>query len=277
MHHHHHFALRQLIFLSCFALFLLIFFPVGGVWDQQLIHPWMDIHGQFPLKNAWALASLNHHYVKNLLIVVYVIFLILWLYSFNPQATVQQRTIQRWQYGYLFLMVIISTALIGVIKSQSAHACPWSMTIATTDAFMWDFSAKNGHCFPGGHASTGFALFAGYFAYRLTHQKLAYFYLIAALILGFAMGFAQMMRGAHFFSHHLWTAWIIWAVNCLAYWLCCFYLSIIVARRCSLANRQAPDFLRMINCHLSVPLHDQQSTSLNRYQPLNDDEHDKIV
>ena len=71
--------------------------------------------------------------------------------------------------------------------------------------------------FPGGHASSGFALLVGYFIYRTTRPKRAYFFLLAALILGFAMGWAQMMRGAHFLSHTLWTGWIIWGLNVMAY------------------------------------------------------------
>jgi membrane-associated PAP2 superfamily phosphatase len=53
----------------------------------------------------------------------------------------------------------------------------------------------------------------GYFVFRQSDKKRAYFYLVAGLILGFAMGWAQMMRGAHFLSHNLWTAWVIWLVN----------------------------------------------------------------
>jgi membrane-associated PAP2 superfamily phosphatase len=31
-------------------------------------------------------------------------------------------------------------------------------------------------------------------------------------VLGFSMGWAQMMRGEHFLSHNLWTAWLVWLV-----------------------------------------------------------------
>ncbi|MEG2636556.1 MAG: hypothetical protein RSA09_08515, partial [Acinetobacter sp.] len=68
--------------------------------------------------------------------------------------------------------------------------------------------------------ATGCSLFVGYFVYRLNEPKRAWFYLLAALILGFVMGWAQMMRGAHFLSHNLWTAWVIWLVNVLTYALC---------------------------------------------------------
>ena len=58
---------------------------------------------------------------------------------------------------------------------------------------------------------------AGYFVYRMSNPKRAYFFLIAAVILGLAMGWAQMMRGAHFLSHNLWTGWIIWCLNVIGY------------------------------------------------------------
>ena len=176
----------------------------------------MDQTGHFPLKRDWALAELNHRYVKDIIIAVYVIYLLKWLASYK-WATFKP---QRWQNGYFIGLVLISTSLIGILKSQSAHACPWDMTLATAHDFFWDLSASAGHCFPGGHAATGFALFVGYFVYRLNEPKRAWFYLLAALILGFVMGWAQMMRGAHFLSHNLWTAWVIWLVNVLAYALC---------------------------------------------------------
>lgn len=192
---------------------LLIFFPVGGALDLALIHPWISPSGQFLLRDNWYLAELNHRYVKDLIIALYGSFLLLWLASFK----VQKLKAMRFSYGYFLVMVIISTSVIGLLKSQSAHACPWNSTLPSAEGFFWDFSATQGHCFPGGHASTGFALMAGFFVFRLSQPKRAYFFLIAGVILGFAMGWAQMMRGAHFLSHNLWTGWIIWFVNVIVY------------------------------------------------------------
>ena len=117
----------------------------------------------------------------------------------------------------MFVVSILSTALIGILKSQSAHACPWDMTEQTATGFIWNFTATHGHCFPGGHASTGFALITGFFVFRLVQPKRAWFYLIAGLLLGFMMGWGQMMRGAHFLSHNLWTGWIILCFNTALY------------------------------------------------------------
>ncbi|MFN3073477.1 phosphatase PAP2 family protein [Acinetobacter sp. TY2] len=197
-----------------FSLAILIYvFPIYGKIDLALIQPWMDQFGHFTERNNWYLVHLNHKVFKQLLIAVYLSFLVLWLASFK----IEKLRPQRWLYGYMFVVSILSTALIGILKSQSAHACPWDMTEQTATGFIWNFTATHGHCFPGGHASTGFALITGFFVFRLVQPKRAWFYLIAGLLLGFMMGWGQMMRGAHFLSHNLWTGWIILCFNTALY------------------------------------------------------------
>ena len=192
------FLLNQILLLSFSFLVLLNFFDIGGELDLQLIYPFIDGQGQFPLRQNWALAELNHRYVKDLLILVYITLLLAWLASLKWQNW----HTRRWEFGYFFSMVVLTTASIGILKSQSAHACPWDMTIPTHNGILWDFSAT-----------------AGYFVYRISNRKRAYFLLIAAVILGLTMGWAQMMRGAHFLSHNLWTGWIIWCMNVIGYTL----------------------------------------------------------
>ncbi|MCL6236921.1 phosphatase PAP2 family protein [Acinetobacter sp. ANC 5033] len=214
------FLLRQALLLTLSLVGLLYVFPVGGSLDQAFIQPWVDLHGGFPHRNDWALAVLNHRYIKNIVIGVYVHYIAAWICSFKyPHLKAR-----KFEFGYFIVVALLSTAIIGLLKSQSAHACPWNMTVATAQGFSWDFSARQGHCFPGGHAATGFALITGYFVYRIHRPARAYFFLSAGLILGFAFGWAQMMRGAHFLSHNLWTAWFIWAFNTVIYTFGCRYL-----------------------------------------------------
>jgi membrane-associated PAP2 superfamily phosphatase len=139
------FLLTQTLLLIFSFLILLNFFDIGGVLDLQLIYPFIDDHGQFPLRQQWALAELNHRYVKDLLILVYITLLLAWLASLKWQNW----HTRRWEFGYFFSMVVLTTASIGILKSQSAHACPWDMTIPTHNGILWDFSATAGHCFPG--------------------------------------------------------------------------------------------------------------------------------
>lgn len=209
----------QKFILSCITIslisgiILLCYFPVGGTIDQSLIRPWMDPFGHFIYRDNYYLVKWNHQYLKHILILGYVSFLFLWLASFK----LEKLKASRWCYGYIFWVSILSTGLVGLLKSQSQHACPWNMTHATPTGFLWDFTVQNGHCFPGGHASTGFALMTGFFVYRFVSKKYAYLFLFLSLTLGFIMGWGQMMRGAHFLSHNLWTAWVIWSLNVVLY------------------------------------------------------------
>ncbi|MCX5466578.1 phosphatase PAP2 family protein [Acinetobacter nematophilus] len=207
------FFLKNSLLLGILFLILLFVFPIGGTIDMQLIHPWIDSTGNFPLKNNWFLVEINHKLLKNLVIVFYVTVLVTWITSFK----LEKLKTYRWQLGYLFWVSVLSTVVIGLLKSHSAHACPWSMTESTALGYVWDFSATKGHCFPGGHASTGFSLVTGFFVFRKSNPKIAYFFLCLGLILGFITGWGQMMRGAHFLSHNLWTGWIIYTFNLIVY------------------------------------------------------------
>ncbi|QIO05827.1 phosphatase PAP2 family protein [Acinetobacter shaoyimingii] len=207
------FFFKQCCLLSISFIVLLLFFPIGGKIDLMLSQPWINDQGLFFLKHSWALEVLNHQYVKHLIIFCDVLFFLAWLASFK----IPKYRSTRWQNGYFFMMVILSVSIIGILKAHSSHSCPWDLTVVSDTGISWNFIKGSGHCFPGGHASSGFALMVGYFIFRLSDPPRAYFYLTAGIILGFAMGWAQMMRGAHFISHNLWTAWIIWALNLVIY------------------------------------------------------------
>lgn len=225
----------QCIFLGVSLFLLWKFFPVDGALDMYLIRPWMSTSGEFLYKQNWYLDTLSHHYVKNLLIAVYASFLVILIGSFRYTSWRDLR----WRYGYMFVMVIISTSIIGVLKSQSEHACPWTMVAPQQNHFSWILNQTDGHCFPGGHSATGFALMVGYFVYRNTDRKKAIFYLYAGVILGFAMGWAQMMRGAHFLSHNLWTGWVIWLSNAVIYGLSYPYLKTRLFERPEQSSKEA--------------------------------------
>ena len=207
------FFLGNSLLLGVLFLVLWFVFPVGGAIDMHLIQPWIDSTGHFPLKNNWYLVEINHKILKHIVIAFYVCVLITWITSFKSEKL----KAYRWQLGYLFWVSILSTAVVGLLKAHSAHACPWSMTEQTVAGYIWNFSARNGHCFPGGHASTGFSLISGFFVFRKSNIKIAYFFLFIGLVLGFTMGWGQMMRGAHFLSHNLWTGWVIFAFNLILY------------------------------------------------------------
>lgn len=63
-----------------------------------------------------------------------------------------------------------------------------------------------GHCFPAGHASGGFALLGFVCFFREKKYKIWAF--IFAMTIGWFMGVYQMIRGAHFLSHHIVTMFL---------------------------------------------------------------------
>jgi membrane-associated PAP2 superfamily phosphatase len=77
---------------------------------------------------------------------------------------------------------------------------------------------RRGSCFPGGHASGGFALIALCSLARSRRAQIAA--MLAALTLGWIAGFYQMLVGAHFLSHTL-------VSMCLAWLWCIFWRRVL--------------------------------------------------
>jgi membrane-associated PAP2 superfamily phosphatase len=109
--------------------------------------------------------------------------------------------------------------IVCLIKGFSQTSCPWDLqAFGGVSPYIshWDFSQKDGvggHCFPAGHASTGFAFMAAYFSLRQGGAPGARQWLVGAILVGCVLGISQQMRGAHFMSHTLWTAWLSWTVG----------------------------------------------------------------
>ena len=60
--------------------------------------------------------------------------------------------------------------------------------------------------------SGAFAFLSGYFVLRLHTARWARRWLVGVLVVGVLFGTAQLVRGAHYPSHTLWTAWCCWAI-----------------------------------------------------------------
>ena len=212
------------------GLLLAFIYPHTNL-DAWLIQPFYDTHALvFPLKNDGFLESVMHKGLRNLMIVVSLMMLGFWIFGlkiwgvvFKSQNGSHWYKVYHRQFLWIFIAMVISSSAISVLKRLSMHSCPWDLlAYGGTQPWIPLFShlpaaAEMGHCFPGGHASGGFALIAIYFGFRDSLPKLANAGLILGLLFGFAMGWGQMMRGAHFMSHNLWTAWISLSIACAAW------------------------------------------------------------
>lgn len=212
------------------GLMLAFVYPNTG-FDASLIQPFYDTHALvFPLKNDSFLENVMHKGLRNLMIVVSLLMLSLWIFGLKIWGSVPNNLndshwlkVYHRQFLWIFVAMVISTSAISLLKHLSIHSCPWDIT-AYGGREPWiplfgnlPIGAKYGHCFPGGHASGGFALIAIYFGFRDSLPKLAKAGLILGVTIGFVMGWGQMMRGAHFMSHNLWTAWIVWMLLLVQY------------------------------------------------------------
>lgn len=123
----------------------------------------------------------------------------------------------RWQ---LALSIALGMAAITLLKRVSSTSCPWDLaqfggTLPHVSHWLWGVrDAGPGHCFPAGHASAALAYLTGWCVLRRSlAPEVARRWLVAALLAGAVLGLAQQMRGAHFMSHTLWTAWICWTLG----------------------------------------------------------------
>ena len=72
-------------------------------------------------------------------------------------------------------------------------------------------------CFPGAHSSSGFAMICGYFVLRDRSRRRARMALAAGVLAGVAFSIGQEARGAHFLSHDLAAAAVVWFSQLLLY------------------------------------------------------------
>ncbi len=118
--------------------------------------------------------------------------------------------------GFVFCAIVSSVVIVGALKAVTNVDCPWDLAGFGGDrpyvALLADRPDELPHarCFPGAHSSSGFALVCGYFVLRGRSRRRARWALAAGILTGAVFSFAQEARGAHFFSHDLAAAAIVW-------------------------------------------------------------------
>ncbi|WP_395301449.1 phosphatase PAP2 family protein [Enterobacter sp. ECC-175] len=179
---------------------------ITGYWYGAAAH-------RFPLQQNALLDLLNHRLAKYLAIALGAVALIYGAYRRNARLVTAA------------LLMGVGALVVGVLKSISHHSCPWDLVEYGGKAVSYPlFSAAPdnsgpGRCFPGGHASSGFMVMGLFFAFWRERPRLAWGFVALGSVLGLAMGYGQVMRGAHFFSHNLWAGWWVWFSQVAVYGL----------------------------------------------------------
>jgi membrane-associated PAP2 superfamily phosphatase len=202
------------LFWTGLALALILAWDASG-WDLALARPFATAQG-FPWRDQWLLSELLHKGVQRAAWLP-----CLWIIIGIWRPTGILRKLERAERVQWAVAALIALAVISSLKQFSQTSCPWDMAEFGGHAhwvshWAWRLSdGGNGHCFPAGHASAAFAFLGGYFVLRPKFPRAALLYLGGVLAAGLVIGIAQQVRGAHFMSHTLWTAWLCWVTGWL--------------------------------------------------------------
>ncbi|HEY4367743.1 MAG TPA: phosphatase PAP2 family protein [Steroidobacteraceae bacterium] len=147
--------------------------------------------------------------------------LVLWGATFAKPRLIELRR----PAAYFIVAVLLAVAIVGSLKLVTNVHCPWALTqFGGTQPYIQLFSHRPaslrvGHCFPAAHAGSGYALIAFYFVFRERSRWLATGGIILTLVMGLVFGIAQQSRGAHFVSHDIWSAFLVWTTSLTVYTL----------------------------------------------------------
>jgi membrane-associated PAP2 superfamily phosphatase len=194
-----------------------------ALWEwSRLDLPLIRLYGSaagFPWRDHWLTAKILHDGAR---LVGWTFFALLLLSIWRPK--VLAAGLLRRDRIWWIATTLICVALIPMLKRASSTSCPWSLIQFGGELARyvphWVLGLRDGGpggCFPSGHASTAFALLPGWFALRDKLPRTGRIYLFIVVVCGAGLAWVQMMRGAHYLSHSLWTAWICWTVSALSW------------------------------------------------------------
>lgn len=179
---------------------------------------WLADGTGFPGRHDYVLETVLHDGARRLAVAVLGAVILSALWPWGPLRRLSGR--QRFEAigGTLLALLVVN-----LIKNHSLTSCPWDLNayggVARYVSHWAWFAADGGpgRCFPGGHASAAFAFLAlawpWFNADRRQDRAIGRHVLAWVIPVGVLFGAVQTVRGAHYPSHTLWTAWICWAVT----------------------------------------------------------------
>ena len=201
----------RLFFWTLSSFLLLLLWDYSGL--DLAMAQWFGSASGFALESHWLWRNVLHDDIR---LWPWVLELGLLIAIFLPVGTLRQLPMAR--RAQLALTTLAALLAISTIKLYSHTSCPWDLQQfggVATYVSHWAWGVRDGgtgSCFPAGHASAGFAFIGGFFAFRQVLPATARRWLTGAMAAGLVFGLAQQIRGAHYMSHTLWTAWLCWTV-----------------------------------------------------------------
>ncbi len=209
---------KHFSFLICSAILLWLVFDYTNI-DMYLSSLFFDYKtASWPYYNNFWTATVGYVWIKYLIIIYSISLLLLFVYSYKNTFWQTKRILLL----FLLLSMIIIPSEISLLKhtfykSRPEQVIEFGGNLPHVNLFEFLFDKPNASNWPGGHASGGAALMSLYFV----GIHISRFWGIIGLLFGITisqlMGFVQVMRGQHFFSHNLWTLWFAWLTIVLLY------------------------------------------------------------
>jgi membrane-associated PAP2 superfamily phosphatase len=202
------------------VLFALLILWMGNATDIdiKLADAMFDpVRHRFPMQHAWIAERFNHVILKGALSAMAAAAVVLALWdAARPRAG--WRRSARVGMRVVAMSAVLVPLVISVLKLVSTSHCPWDLArYGGTEPYVrlleWmPAGVKPGHCMPGGHASSALWL-VSLAAFWWPHSRAKAIAVgLSMLVFGLIVGWAQQMRGAHFLTHTLWSAWIACAM-----------------------------------------------------------------
>jgi membrane-associated PAP2 superfamily phosphatase len=174
--------------------------------------------GEFPGRHSAMLELLGHRVAKSAIWIVWFVLLGSSIASHRVAALGPYRRVLWTATAALAL----GPLLVSTLKLVTGPRCPWDLA---EFGGQWPHAhalfvrtADAGRCFPSGHASGGYALFAAHFAgTALGVARLRVAGLWLGGLAGTAYGAVRIVQGAHFLSHNLWAAAVAWSAAALVF------------------------------------------------------------
>ncbi|HET9473635.1 MAG TPA: phosphatase PAP2 family protein, partial [Steroidobacteraceae bacterium] len=220
---------------------------IARAWyfDVQTMH-WL---GTGP--GEWWAHSLLHTGGRWLVRTVAALAIAVWALSFFQERA------RHWRRPAVFvtLAMVLSIAIVGGLKAITNVDCPWDLTgFGGHNPYVELFADRpdalsRARCFPGAHASSGFALVCFYFVLRDRSTALARSGLAIGTGIGIIFSIGQESRGAHFMSHDLVSAAIVWSVQLALY---CWLLRPPAENRVPATVQGGRDFRHRASPHLKA-------------------------
>ena len=186
--------------------------------DLRLADAMFDrLHGVFPWREAWLAATFNHRILKAVLTVAAASAIAAAIAdAVWPRERLGQ--VRRLRLRIVALAAVLVPLVTSLLKSHSIAHCPWDLArYGGAEPYVRIFEAlplgaSAGHCLPAGHASSALWLVSVAVLWLPGAPRKALLAAVLSLAAGFAVGWMQQLRGAHFLTHTLWSMWIACAI-----------------------------------------------------------------